>query len=212
MGLYQDPTDSIDVFINENINVDADQPIETDEIDQDTGLKFSPCELTKDDPNPFGPGGRLVRVILVAVVCNKPAAHKVGGFGSHFHTNLCTCWWITQGEKDSAKAFVKDAFLPCTNEQQQDYGDRYRKLPNATTCKNFVKEYAMRYTQLLRLPYFNLVEQVVTDPMHNLFLGLIKSHFYNIWVQSKILRPNYKLKVFHELLLILLFLALVENY
>ena len=36
---------------------------------------------------------------------------------------------------------------------------------------NFVKEHATRYTQLSRLPYFDLVNQIVVDPMHNLFLG-----------------------------------------
>jgi hypothetical protein len=52
--------------------------------------------------------GRLVRVALVAVVCDKPAAHKIGGFGSHSHTNLCTACWITQADKTRAAAFVKD--------------------------------------------------------------------------------------------------------
>ncbi|KAG1727629.1 hypothetical protein EDB19DRAFT_1642914, partial [Suillus lakei] len=51
-----------------------------------------------------------------------------------------------------------------------------------------------------RLPYFDLVEQIVIDPMHNLFLGLVKTHFYNIWVQNKILRPNHELTKFHEMI------------
>jgi len=34
--------------------------------------------------------GRLVRVILTAVVCDKPAAHKMGGFASHSHNHFCT--------------------------------------------------------------------------------------------------------------------------
>lgn len=83
--------------------------------------------------------------------------------------------------------------------------------------KNFVKENATRYTQLARLLY---VEQIVIDPMHNLFLGksclqlhhrcftllmwhftvLVKTHFYNICVQNKILRPNHKLAKFHEMI------------
>ncbi|KIK74254.1 hypothetical protein PAXRUDRAFT_37046 [Paxillus rubicundulus Ve08.2h10] len=92
--------------------------------------------------------GHLVCVILVAIVCDKPAAHKMGGFGSHSHTNLCMCCWITQADKDKARAFMKDAF-------------------------NFVKQYAMQYTELSRLLYFNLVEKIVIDPMHNLFLGEI---------------------------------------
>ncbi|KAG1747039.1 uncharacterized protein EDB91DRAFT_1079678 [Suillus paluster] len=63
------------------------------------------------------PQGRLVCVILVAVVCNKPAAHKIGGFVSHSHTHF--------------------SFQPRTNTEQQD----------------------------------------LVDPMHNLFLGLVKTHF-----------------------------------
>lgn len=51
--------------------------------------------------------GRHVRVILVGVFCDKPAAHKLGGFGSHAHTFFCTRDWITQGLKATARAFVK---------------------------------------------------------------------------------------------------------
>lgn len=30
--------------------------------------------------------------------------------------------------------------------------------------------------------------------------GLVKTHFYNIWVQGKILRANHELDVFHDML------------
>ena len=50
------------------------------------GMPFSPCI----QDHVLIRTGHLVCVILVAVVCDKPAAHKVGGFGSHFHTNFCT--------------------------------------------------------------------------------------------------------------------------
>ncbi|KAG2075892.1 hypothetical protein BDR04DRAFT_1114526 [Suillus decipiens] len=79
------------------------------------------------------PQGRLVCVILVAVVCDKPAAHEIGGTKTRIHPN------------------------------------------------HFSKE-------------------IVVDPMHNLFLGLVKMHFYNIWAQPKILWPNYELKTFHDML------------
>ncbi|KAN0074465.1 hypothetical protein V8E55_011877 [Tylopilus felleus] len=108
------------------------------------------------------PKGRLVRVIFVVVVCDKPAAHKLGGFGSHSHTYFCTACWITRADNDKPTVFMKDKFATC-------------------------------YTELSRLPYFNLVEQIVVDLMHNLFLGLVKTHFYNIWVQGKILRAIHEL-------------------
>ncbi|KAJ7774305.1 hypothetical protein DFH07DRAFT_952551 [Mycena maculata] len=61
---------------------------------------------------PKYPQGRLIRVALVAVVCDKPAMHKVGGFGSHSHTNFCTMCWIHQDLKASTKAFKEDGRLP----------------------------------------------------------------------------------------------------
>lgn len=51
--------------------------------------------------------GRLVRVILVGVFCDKPVAHKIGGFGLHTHTFFCTRNWITQGLKATIAAFTK---------------------------------------------------------------------------------------------------------
>ena len=63
------------------------------------------------------------------------------------------------------------AFPRRTNEVHRQLGENYRQLPNPTAQKIFVKEHATRYCQLSRLPYFDLVKQIVVDPMHNLFLG-----------------------------------------
>jgi hypothetical protein len=52
------------------------------------------------------PNGRLVRIALVAVVCDKPTAHKLGGFGSHAHQFFCTKCWITQEQKATPAAFA----------------------------------------------------------------------------------------------------------
>lgn len=49
--------------------------------------------------------GRLVRVILVAVVCDKPAAHKMGGFASHSHNHFCTLCWVSAHDKAKVAAF-----------------------------------------------------------------------------------------------------------
>jgi hypothetical protein len=64
------------------------------------------------------------------------------------------------------------AFRARTNEEHRRLGDQYRELRTPYARAKFVKDYATRYTQLSRLPYFNLVEQIVIDPMHNLFLGM----------------------------------------
>jgi hypothetical protein len=61
------------------------------------------------------------------------------------------------------------------DEEHRRLGEEYRKLVTQTARKTFVKDHATRYMQLSRLPYFNLVDQIVIDPMHNLFLGMCHS-------------------------------------
>lgn len=36
--------------------------------------------------------------------------------------------------------------------------------------------------------------------LHIAHLGLVKNHFYGIWIQNKILRPKHELAVLHEML------------
>ncbi|KAJ7864719.1 hypothetical protein B0H13DRAFT_2237002 [Mycena leptocephala] len=130
---------------------------------------------------PKYPQGRLVRV---ALVCDKPAAHKPGGFGSHSQTNFCTMCWITQSMKASPEAFKENGesiFLP---ERTDAEHHRLQK----------------EYLESSSLPYFNICEMIVIDPMHNLFLGVVKTHLYHIWVQLNVLRKTKELRTLHALL------------
>jgi Transposase family tnp2. len=145
---------------------------------------------------PKYPQGRLVRVALVAVVCDKPAAHKMGGFGSHRHTNFCTMCWISQSEKATTASFAKNGsnsneimlslthrfplvtgFPERTNERHRELQNEYLKCQSKAEKDKFVKTHATRWSELHRLPYFDICRMIVVDPMHNLFLGLFKSTF-----------------------------------
>ncbi|KAJ7599532.1 hypothetical protein C8J56DRAFT_1040411 [Mycena floridula] len=112
------------------------------------------------------PNGRLVCVILVAIICDKPPAHKLGSFGSHSHTFFRRRCWICQADKATSAAYEKDA-------------RRYANLKTKTAQKDFVKEHTTRWCELARLPYFDICRMIVIDPMHNLILGLVKTHFYH---------------------------------
>jgi len=139
--------------------------------------------------------GCLVCVILVAVVCDKPAAHKIGSFASHSHNHFCTLCWISAHDKAKVVAFQDGGkshgpyvlcwiwcyviYLPaCCSISLPDHqgasstGNDYHQLSTPTTCKNFVKEHMTHYSELLRLPYFNMVEQIIINPIYNLFLGM----------------------------------------
>ena len=46
-----------------------------------------------------------------------------------------------------------------------------------------------RYTELLRLPYYDGIRFVIIDPMHNLLLGTAK-HMFNKWCEKGILKSQ----------------------
>ncbi|KAF7372684.1 hypothetical protein MVEN_00131700 [Mycena venus] len=149
---------------------------------------------------PKYPKGRLIRVALVAVVCDKPAAYKIGGFGSHSHTHFCTLCWICQDLKSTPEAFKENGFPERTNKRHRELQKEYLKCTTKSARDAFVKQYATRWCELHRLPYFNICEMIVIDPMHNLFLGVVKTHFYHIWVQLNVLRKTKELRSLHAIL------------
>jgi hypothetical protein len=73
---------------------------------------------------------------------------------------------------------------------------------------DFFKKHGARWTELARLPYFDLVCCMIIDPTHNLFLGLflmsfrvvlmhsneflgiMKTLWYNQWIQTSALQKS----------------------
>ena len=82
-------------------------------------------------------------------------------------------WFIT---KDSTK-------------HRQNALDWRRCTSNAERTR-FVKKNGVRWSELLRLPYFDPIRFVVIDPMHCLFLGIAKWIVKRIWVDENILTQN----------------------
>lgn len=63
----------------------------------------------------------------------------------------------------------------------------FNKLNDARTATDQQQnENGVRYSELLRLPYFDIVEYHVIDPMHNLLLGTGK-YLMTMWKDSGIL-------------------------
>lgn len=51
------------------------------------------------------------------------------------------------------------------------------------------REFGVRYTELLRLPYFDTSQFIIVDPMHNMLLGTAK-HIVNIWKSMGLLSDS----------------------
>jgi hypothetical protein len=63
------------------------------------------------------------------------------------------------------------AFRRHTNDLHRNLGQKYANPTSKSTREAFVKKHRTRFTQLSRLPYFDLVRSIVIDFMHNLILS-----------------------------------------
>ena len=63
---------------------------------------------------------------------------------------------------------------------------KYNDACTASDHRELERKYGVRYSELLRLPYFDIVEQHVIDPMYNLSLGTGK-YLMKLWKERGIL-------------------------
>lgn len=127
------------------------------------------------------PGGRLVLCALVLLICDLLAARKTAGLASCTHKRFCSVCHCTNSKDERGLQDTNyQSWTYRTNAESRKAAERYQ---NASTPKARQDEFdatGVRWSELLRLPYFDIVRCVVVDSMHNLFLGLIKEHFEGI--------------------------------
>lgn len=66
---------------------------------------------------------------------------------------------------------ILPGFPERTDAEHRRLQKEYLKCATKSARDAFVKKHATRWSELHRLPYFNMCEMIVIDPMHNLFLG-----------------------------------------
>jgi hypothetical protein len=125
------------------------------------------------------PTGRTVRCALIAVVCDLPAARKLGGFASFHHQHFCSVCHCTKF-KEGYGSTDYESWHRRTDSECRKFSEAFAQAPDAASQNAVFEASGIRYSELSRLPYFDLARCIVVDAMHNLFLGLIREHFHNI--------------------------------
>jgi hypothetical protein len=62
-------------------------------------------------------------------------------------------------------------FRARSHDEQLKYAQEYAECLTQTARDEFVKNFATRWFELARLPYFDVCRMIIIDPMHNLLLG-----------------------------------------
>lgn len=54
----------------------------------------------------------------------------------------------------------------------------YKKASSKANAQSISQKEGVKYSELTRLPYFDMVQNVLIDPMHNLLMGLVSDIAY----------------------------------
>lgn len=137
------------------------------------------------------PDGILIRAALICVACDIPAARKFCGFMGHNATYGCSkCFKKFPGGvgKTDYSGFNKIAWPKRNAAQHRRDSRELLQARNPTQLKQQQSKFGCKFSPLVNLSYFDIVQFHVIDPMHNLYLGTAKKIF-RFWIETEILTP-----------------------
>jgi hypothetical protein len=131
-----------------------------------TGVKF---DSTTNFPN-----GRIIKVMLGPIVCDLPAIRKVLGMAGHSSDkNMCSFCRVTKKRIDRVDL---DRMHPRKARVLRRQASNWNSATTLKERKEIFATYGVRYSILFELPYFDPLSNAIVEPMHNIFLGLLKHH------------------------------------
>ena len=123
---------------------------------------------------------KIVKAALLGVSSDMPALRKVSQYLGHIADLGCSrCNFRAERDPKKIGASGKMSYYTCvsasdrTNAQVRAQAMEYQSAGSLTVAKEIQKKNGVRYTELVRLPYFDMVKMLVTDPMHTFLLGMV---------------------------------------
>ncbi|PLW07026.1 hypothetical protein PCASD_23642 [Puccinia coronata f. sp. avenae] len=129
------------------------------------------------------PQGRLVRAALMPFFADLPALRRALGFAGHNARRMCSYCLI---EKKDIKNFDTQSWPRRTLADHRYWANQSREAKNPQAKAKILSEHGVRYSVLLELPYWNILEYHVVDAMHNLLLGILKWQCQRFWLMSDV--------------------------
>lgn len=125
------------------------------------------------------PKGRLVRCALVPVICDLLAARQIMAFAAHSSKHFCCYCGLLLADMDNIEM---DTWPPGI-QSRQEYVELAEAWRDASTSQRHVlfEKHGVRYTELLRLPYWDPLKFMVIDSMHGLLLSTVRHHCRALW-------------------------------
>jgi len=122
--------------------------------------------------------GRLVRAALVPLVCDLKAARQVMGHGSHSARKFCS---ICQLPRDQINVMDNDKLVAISSVEYKRRAVKWKNAGSQSEREKTFKKYGIRWSVLLRLPYWDPPRFTVIDTMHTVLLGHLHRHCSILW-------------------------------
>lgn len=124
-------------------------------------------------------GVQLVRAALICNSSDVPASRKVGGFVGHGALKGCSrCLksFPTSefGEKADYSSFNTTTWPKRSMERHRSEAMSWKHASTLAEHNRIERQSGVRFSELLRLPYFDTIRFSVVDPMHTILLGTAK--------------------------------------
>ncbi|TEB38598.1 hypothetical protein FA13DRAFT_1617409, partial [Coprinellus micaceus] len=99
-----------------------------------------------------------------------PAARKLVGGAGHSASIFCMYCHVLQADINNID-MTTEPWRPKTTSWFREAAVKWRDAPTKAMKEKLYKQNGVRWSELLRLEYWNPLQNTVIDPMHNLFLG-----------------------------------------
>ena len=124
------------------------------------------------------PTGRTVRCAVVPLVCDLPAARQMAGYAPCISMNCCSYCLLKLQEIDN---FDESTWLRMSWEEHLSIAMQWRDAPSEAARCALYDKHGVRWSELLRLPYWDPTKFTLLDSMHTLLLILIQKHCREVW-------------------------------
>ena len=125
--------------------------------------------------------GSMVRAALLGVAADMPAARKVSQFLGHKADLGCNrCYFKAEREPGITGASGRMSYYTPTPSagrtvmEVNSQAKKYREAKSKAEADRIQKQYGLRWSELTRLPYFDLSRMITIDPMHTFLLEMVK--------------------------------------
>lgn len=140
--------------------------------------------------------GRRCRCAIVPLVSDLPAARQMMGRASFSSNNFCTYCSLQLQDIDN----IDQSTWPrgYTFKEHRRHAEAWRNAKTSNEREDLYRRFGVRWSELLRLPYWDPTRYTLIDSMHALLLGLLRRHCFIVWHMNDKYVDSLGLPVFDD--------------